>query len=33
VKQLLETAFPDVSVISQSEVPPETKVKAMGSIG
>jgi flagellar biosynthesis protein FlhA len=33
VKQLLETAFPDVSVLSHSEVPPEIKVKSLGWIG
>ena len=33
VKQLLETAFPDVAVLSQSEVPPEVKVKSLGGIG
>jgi flagellar biosynthesis protein FlhA len=33
VKQLLETAFPDVTVLSHSEVPPEIKVKSLGWIG
>ncbi|MBZ5610073.1 MAG: flagellar biosynthesis protein FlhA [Acidobacteriia bacterium] len=33
VKQLLETAFPDATVLSHSEVPPETKVKSLGWIG
>jgi flagellar biosynthesis protein FlhA len=33
VKQLLETAFPDVTVISHSEVPPEIKVKSLGWVG
>jgi flagellar biosynthesis protein FlhA len=33
VKQLLETAFPEVSVLSHSEVPPETKVKSLGWVG
>jgi flagellar biosynthesis protein FlhA len=33
VKQLLETAFPDVSVLSHSEVPPELKVKSLGWVG
>jgi flagellar biosynthesis protein FlhA len=33
VKQLLETAFPDIVVLSHSEVPPEVKVKALGWIG
>ena len=33
VKQLLETAFPDVVVLSHSEVPPEVKVKSLGGIG
>ena len=33
VKQLLETAFPDVTVLSHSEVPPEIKVKSLGGIG
>ncbi|HYL72687.1 MAG TPA: flagellar biosynthesis protein FlhA [Bryobacteraceae bacterium] len=33
VKQLLETAFPDVVVLSHSEVPPEVKVRALGWIG
>ena len=33
VKQLIETSFPDVVVLSQSEVPPETKVKSLGWIG
>jgi flagellar biosynthesis protein FlhA len=33
VKQLLETAFPDVAVLSHSEVPPEIKVKSLGWIG
>ncbi len=33
VKQLLETAFPDVAVLSHSEVPPEVKVKSLGGIG
>jgi flagellar biosynthesis protein FlhA len=33
VKQLLETAFPDVAVLSHNEVPPEMKVKSLGWIG
>jgi flagellar biosynthesis protein FlhA len=33
VKQLLETAFPEVAVLSHNEVPPETKVKSLGWIG
>ncbi len=33
VKQLLETAFPEVAVLSHNEVPPEMKVKALGWIG
>ena len=33
VKQLLETAFPDVVVLSHSEVPPEVKVKSLGWVG
>ena len=33
VKQLLENAFPDVTVLSHSEVPPEIKVKSLGWIG
>jgi len=33
IKQLLETAFPDVTVLSHSEVPPEVKVKSLGGIG
>jgi len=33
VKQLLETAFPDVVVLSHSEVPPDVKVKPLGGIG
>jgi flagellar biosynthesis protein FlhA len=33
VKQLLETAFPDVAVLSHNEVPPEMKVKSLGGIG
>jgi flagellar biosynthesis protein FlhA len=33
VKQLLETAFPDVTVLSHSEVPPEIKVKSLGWVG
>jgi len=33
VKQLLETAFPEVAVLSHSEVPPEVKVKALGWVG
>jgi flagellar biosynthesis protein FlhA len=33
IKQLLETAFPDVVVLSHSEVPPEVKVKSLGGIG
>lgn len=33
VKQLLETTFPDVVVLSHSEVPPEVKVKALGWVG
>jgi flagellar biosynthesis protein FlhA len=33
VKQLLETAFPEVAVLSHNEVPPEVKVKSLGWIG
>src|SRR5579883_2477370 len=33
VKQLLETAFPDVAILSHNEVPPEVKVRSLGSIG
>jgi flagellar biosynthesis protein FlhA len=33
VKQLLETAFPEVVVLSHSEVPPEVKIKSLGWIG
>ena len=33
VRQLLETAFPDVAVLSHNEVPPEVKVKSLGWIG
>src|ERR1700733_1332929 len=33
VKQLLETAFPEVTVLSHNEVPPEVKVKSLGWIG
>ena len=33
VKQLLETAFPEVTVLSHNEVPPEMKVKSLGWIG
>ncbi|HEX6894568.1 MAG TPA: flagellar biosynthesis protein FlhA [Bryobacteraceae bacterium] len=33
VKQLLETAFPDVVILSHNEVPPEVKVRSLGSIG
>ena len=33
VKQLLETAFPDVVILSQNEVPPEVKVRSLGVIG
>ena len=33
IRQLLETAFPDVAVLSHSEVPPEIKVKSLGWIG
>jgi flagellar biosynthesis protein FlhA len=33
VKQLLETAFPDVAVLSHSEVPPEIRVKSLGWVG
>jgi flagellar biosynthesis protein FlhA len=33
VKQLLESAFPDVSVLSHNEVPPEVRVKSLGWIG
>ena len=33
VKQLLETAFPEVAVLSHNEVPPELKVKSLGWIG
>jgi flagellar biosynthesis protein FlhA len=33
VKQLLESAFPEVVVLSHNEVPPEIKVKSLGWIG
>jgi flagellar biosynthesis protein FlhA len=33
VKQLLETSFPEVAVLSHNEVPPEMKVKSLGWIG
>jgi flagellar biosynthesis protein FlhA len=33
VKQLLETAFPDVTVLAHSEVPPEIKIKSLGWVG
>jgi flagellar biosynthesis protein FlhA len=33
IKQLLETAFPDVTVLSHSEVPPEIKIKSLGWVG
>jgi flagellar biosynthesis protein FlhA len=33
IKQLLETAFPDVTVLSHSEIPPEIKVKSLGWVG
>ena len=33
LKQLLETAFPDVAVLSHSELPPEIRVKSLGWIG
>jgi len=33
VKQLLETAFPDITVLSHSEVPPEIKIKSLGWVG
>jgi flagellar biosynthesis protein FlhA len=33
VKQLLETAFPDVTVLSHNEVPPEVKIKSLGWVG
>jgi flagellar biosynthesis protein FlhA len=33
VKQLLETAFPEVAVLSHNEVPPEVRVKSLGWIG
>jgi flagellar biosynthesis protein FlhA len=33
VKQLLETAFPEVTVLSHSEVPPEIKIKSLGWVG
>jgi len=33
VKQLLETAFPEVAVLSHNEVPSEVKVKSLGRIG
>jgi len=33
IKQLLETAFPDVAVLSHSEVPPEIKIRSLGWIG
>lgn len=33
VKQLLESAFPEVAVLSHSEVPPEVKVKSLGWVG
>lgn len=33
VKQLLETTFPDIAVLSHSEVPPEIRVKSLGWVG
>lgn len=33
IKQLLETAFPDVVILSHNEVPPEIKVRSLGSVG
>jgi len=33
VKQLIETALPEVAVLSHNEVPPEIKVKSLGWIG
>ena len=33
VKQLLETALPDIAVLSHSEIPPEIKVKSLGWAG
>jgi flagellar biosynthesis protein FlhA len=33
VKQLLETAFPDVTVLSHNEVPPEIKIRSLGWVG
>jgi len=33
VKQLLETAFPEVAVLSHNEVPPEVRIKSLGWIG
>ncbi len=33
IKQLLETAFPDIAVLSHSEVPPEIKIRSLGWIG
>ncbi len=33
VKQLLETGFPDVTVLSHNEVPPEIKIKSLGWVG
>ena len=33
IRQMLETAFPDVAVLAHSEVPPEIKVKSLGWVG
>ncbi len=33
VRQLLETTFPEVAVLSHNEVPPEIKVKSLGWVG
>jgi flagellar biosynthesis protein FlhA len=33
VKQLLETALPEVTVLSHSEIPPEIRVKSLGWVG
>jgi flagellar biosynthesis protein FlhA len=33
IKQLLETAFPEVTVLSHSEIPPEIKIKSLGWVG
>ncbi len=33
VKQILDTAFPEVAVLSHSEVPPEVRVKSLGWVG